>query len=199
MPHSRVAFHDRIPPSWGVPPPEHPDELEELDDADFEESSPILARMGFMEWLRTMPLANLSIVLAIFQLVTLIPCALIFTVVRHQTGNTEQAAIAGIAAWIAPAAWMIWWVGSKKSEWIPNTDLRVFHALPAVLLIFLLIRGGVDATFVSTLFNFVDFVLLLALFIYGFLCLRHWIRPPLAYAFYLISSIAAFLIMLSRI
>lgn len=199
VPHSRVAFHDRIRPSWGVPPPEHPEEFEELDDDDLEESSLTPARMGFMERIRAMPLADLSIVLAIFQLVTLIPCALIFTVVRHQSGNTEQAAITGIAAWIAPAALMIWIVGSKKDESLPNTNLRIFHTLPAVLLIFLLIRGGVDAVFITTLFNFVDFVLLLALFIYGFLCLRHWIRPPLAYAFYLISSIAAFLIMLSRI
>lgn len=155
--------------------------------------------MGYMERLRRMPLADLSIVLAIFQLVTVIPCAVVFTAVRHQTGNAEQAAITGIAAWIAPFAWMIWRMGFQKGGWIPNTDLRIFHTLPAVLLIFLLIRGGVDAVFITTLFNFVDFVLLLALFIYGFLCLRHWIRPPLAYAFYLISSIAAFLIMLSRI
>lgn len=149
--------------------------------------------------LSSMPLADLAIVLSIFQLVHLIPSALVMTAVRHQSGSFQNGAILGLTTWIVPVALLIWKLGASGKASIPNTELRVFHTLPAVFLGFLLIRGGVDWNVIDYLFGFVDFVLLIALFLYGFLCLSFRVRPPWAYLFYLAGSITSFLRMLSRL
>lgn len=163
------------------------------------EPIPIRARPGLMNRLREMPLADLSIVLAIILMIHLIPSVIVSSIVRNQGGDFTIGMIAGIATWVAPVALIIWKVAPKEESVPPNTDLRVFHTLPFLLLAVLIVRGTHDAAFIRTLFNFVDFVLLLALLAYGFLCLRLWIRPPLAYPFYLAGSAASFLVVLSRL
>lgn len=175
-----------------------PDELDS-DACDSDEPLAIRARPGLMTRLREMPLADLSIVLAIILMIHLIPSVLVLNIVRNQGGDFTAGMIVGIATWVAPVALIIWKVAPKKESAPPNTDLRVFHTLPAVLLAALIVRGTHDAAFIRTLFNFVDFVLLFALLAYGFLCLRLWIRPPLAYPFYLAGSAASFLVVLSRL
>lgn len=162
------------------------------------EWGPPAAQTGWLGRLRAMPLADVSILMAIVLIVNLVPALIVQTAIRAQGGGHMEGMAAGLATWLAPLALYIWRAVPADRSGRPNTDLRVFHMLPVVLMSFLIVHGE-DAAFIRTLLGFVDLVLLLALLVYGLLCLRLLVRPPLIYLVYLAGMAVSCGFSLSRI
>jgi hypothetical protein len=145
-----------------------------------------------------MPVADASLVLSIGMFVLILPLLFLrmLLTAAFQDFGKAVAVVAGI--WLCVLGYFVWRAGDPAEASPRIMDLRVFHVLPILMLVFVIPnfseRGHLDH-----MMGFLDFIILGALVIYGSLCFRLLVLPPKSYWFYLAINMTSLWILLSRI
>lgn len=153
-------------------------------------------RLFTFEELKRMPVADASLVLGLGMFVLLLPLLFLamLLAMAFQDFGKAVAAVAGI--WLYVLGHVVWKTG-KSTETPRVMDLRVFHVLPAIMLLMSIVHFSKQED-LSYMMGFVDVIILGALAIYGLLCFRLLVMPPKAYWAYLTVNVASLWVLLSR-
>lgn len=154
-------------------------------------------RLFTFEELKRMPVADASLVLGIGMFVLLLPLLFltILLAAAFQDFGKAVAVVAGI--WLCVLGYLVWKTGDPGEASPRIMDLRVFHALPVLMLILAVPhfskRGDLDY-----MMGFVDVIIFGALAVYGLLCFRLLVLPPKSYWIYLAVNVTSLWVLSSR-
>ncbi|MEX1114798.1 MAG: hypothetical protein WEB53_06085 [Akkermansiaceae bacterium] len=148
--------------------------------------------------LKTMPIADLSLVLSTALLAFAIPCILLLALSKDHMSFGQASALV-LVVWLSPLIVAIAKSGPRRDEENRMLDLGVFHWLQILIVVCALPHMGGNPGHLAYLMGFVEFIILGALVIYGLICLRILAMPPWKYFFYLGLNSTAIYLTLSRI
>lgn len=150
-----------------------------------------------LDRLRKMPVADAALVLSIAFMAYLLPLIFVSILLKDVFEfQTVFALVAGI--WLVTLGFFIWKsgrVGESKSRVL---DLRIFHALPLLILI-ISVPHFFNWDEISYMMGFVELLILGALAIYGMICFRILILPPWPYWCYLSMSLISTWILFAKL
>lgn len=138
-------------------------------------------------------MAKLSLAITLFQFSLAILLLVIGVVLSEIDGNGVVPYVCG-GIWVAFLVLIIFMAGPRE-KLANDTSLGIFHILPVAMLVAAIpsMIGNLDH--LNYMMGFVDFIVLMAMLVYGLICVRNLRWPPSGYWIYLVFG----LLVLNRI
>lgn len=135
--------------------------------------------------------ADMSLAVTLFQLVLGLLVLILGLLINRYVGDPATFVIC-IGLWLLSLGTAIYLSGPRTETTPADTNLRVFHVVPLLMLVVALPSMAGNLDHLGYLMSFVDFIILLALLVYGLICLRNLRWPSPLYWLYLPAGILLF-------
>lgn len=136
--------------------------------------------------LRRSEFAGLAIVIALFQF-SLAIILLVIGIFLSEALESKQAILLCCGTWTLSLGAIIFMTGPRRRR-TNDTGLGIFHILPVAMFLAALPSMIGNLEHLSYMMGFVDFIILMAMLVYGLICLRNLRWPSPGYWVYLVLN-----------